>query len=256
MRLAVGVAEDAAGFDAAAGEQDRIVVLPVIAAGVFIDPRRAAEFAHHQQQRPLGHAALVHVVEQCRKTAIERRQKSMFQFAEVVLVRVPGVLRNLAVEAGADGDELDARLDQAACQQAGLAEGIAAVAFAQGGRLAAEIKGLPHGRAGEQLDRALLIRGQTAGFRHAFHRFGLMIDQLQQCGTIFKACRRNIRGQAQFSDIEIRFARIFENRQRIILPAEKAGELAGREVADIAGQLRQLHEARHRVLTRRILRHD
>ena len=50
----------------AAREQHRVAVVPVVAAGVLVDARRAAELAHHHHQRPLQHAALRQVVEQRR----------------------------------------------------------------------------------------------------------------------------------------------------------------------------------------------
>ena len=109
-----GGADDLAAADAAAGqghaERPRIVV----AAGVGVDARRAAELAHPDHQRPVEQAAFLQVAapgprspgRPARSGACTRSKLSwcVSQPFEV------------------DLDERDARLDQPAGQQAALAE--------------------------------------------------------------------------------------------------------------------------------------
>src|SRR5262245_58298855 len=94
--VSIGLAKGAAGLHAAAAEQHRIAMLPMITARILVDSRRAAKFTHHQQQRSLRQSALCQVFEQRRDAAIKRRQELTLQFAEIILVCVPGVLRSLA----------------------------------------------------------------------------------------------------------------------------------------------------------------
>ena len=60
----VGRADNRATLDAAASHEAGEDVRPVIAAGVFVDLRRAAEFAEHDDQRLLQHAGLGEISDQ------------------------------------------------------------------------------------------------------------------------------------------------------------------------------------------------
>src|SRR4029077_18462522 len=83
----VGPAQDAAAADAAAAQRHRKRGAPVIAAGVVVDARSAAEFAGDHDQSSVQHAAVGEVAEQCGQSAVERRQKVAAQCGEVVVVR-------------------------------------------------------------------------------------------------------------------------------------------------------------------------
>src|SRR5262249_19526740 len=119
--------------------------------------RRAAEFAHDQQQRPSRQAALSQVVEQGGEAAVQGRQELVLEVAKVVLVGVPGVLRRLTVEARADGDEFHAGLDEAAGEQQRLAERVAAVAVAHDVGLSTEVERLLYRGARQKSQRSFLI---------------------------------------------------------------------------------------------------
>src|SRR5690606_29630040 len=56
----VGCADDAAAFEAAAGREDELGVIPMVAAGVLIRAalRLAAHFAEGEDNRRIEHAAL------------------------------------------------------------------------------------------------------------------------------------------------------------------------------------------------------
>ena len=72
----VGTTVDCAAANARPGQERRVALRPVIAAGIRIagDPGRAAEFADHDHQRRFEQAALPQVVEQRREGLVEPRQ--------------------------------------------------------------------------------------------------------------------------------------------------------------------------------------
>ena len=72
-------ADDAAAVDAAAAEHHGERRPPVVAAGVLVDPRRAAELAGHDHQRRVEQAAVGQVAEQRRHAGVERRQQLVLQ---------------------------------------------------------------------------------------------------------------------------------------------------------------------------------
>ena len=116
----VGRAVGVAALEAAAGEHAGHRAGPVVAAGVLVDLRRAAELAGADDDRAVQHAAVVEVLDQGRQRLIEVRQQAGLQGVEVLAVRVPA--------ADADGDEADAGLDQPASRERALAERVRAVA--------------------------------------------------------------------------------------------------------------------------------
>ena len=60
----VGGTDDLAAADAAAGEDDGVALRPVVAAGVFVDVRGAAEIAHPDDERGIEQARVGQIVEQ------------------------------------------------------------------------------------------------------------------------------------------------------------------------------------------------
>ena len=89
--------------------------------------RAAAEFADRHDQRVLQQAALVHVGDQGRQAGVEHRARLGLHPLGQVRVVVPGVVVGIG-DLGPDYlDDSRAGLDQAAGQQAALAEGVAAV---------------------------------------------------------------------------------------------------------------------------------
>ena len=117
-------ADDSSALQAAAAEQDREAVGPVIAARVAVDQRRAAELARAADQHVVEHPAVVQVFHERGDGRVERRQV-FFQVLLDVVVMVP--------VARVHGDAGAPRLDQAAGQQGPLAVEVAAVAVAQAG---------------------------------------------------------------------------------------------------------------------------
>ena len=143
----------------------RVALRPVIAAGVFVDHRRAAEIAHPDHQRAVQQAALGQVVEQCRVRLLHRRHETVLELLEVVLVRVPGDAR--AVDRG---DEPHARLDQPPRQQVRLAPRVPAVALADLRRLLRQIECSPGCLRRHQRQCLRLVRrreSRTASLRNA-----------------------------------------------------------------------------------------
>src|SRR5205085_1286574 len=73
------LAEDAAALDAAAAQRYRERRAPVVATGVAVDARRAAELTRHHDQRALQQTTLMQVVEQCRQSAVQRGKQAPLQ---------------------------------------------------------------------------------------------------------------------------------------------------------------------------------
>ncbi len=119
--LFVGRADQLAPLHAGAGEQQRRGLLPVVAAGVFVDLRRAAEFAETDDERILQQSAGRHVFDQRRKTLIELGQL-LVQVFENLGVMVPAAV--------VDRHEPHVVLDEPARQEATLPERGAAIAIA------------------------------------------------------------------------------------------------------------------------------
>jgi hypothetical protein len=79
----------------------------MIAAGVLVDPRRAAEFAPGDHRHVVEQAALLEVFDQSRQALIELRAVIAHQ-VEILRVAVPPAIRQR--------DDTHTRLDQAASQ--------------------------------------------------------------------------------------------------------------------------------------------
>ena len=75
--------------DAAAGHDHRLALRPVVAAGVLVDLRRAAEVAGPVDQRLVQQPAVLQVFEQGGERPVGVRQAAVLERGEVVLVRVP-----------------------------------------------------------------------------------------------------------------------------------------------------------------------
>src|SRR5581483_4227189 len=118
-----GPANDAATADAAAGKHHAERTREVIAAGVAVDARCAAEFPHPDDQRAVETAALTQIAHQGSKSWIDAFAQRLGA-AEIVLMGIPAVRF--------DFDKGNAGLDQATREQAALAERAAAIAIAGG----------------------------------------------------------------------------------------------------------------------------
>src|SRR5262245_31189314 len=141
----VGGADRTAPLDPAAGEQGRVTLAVVLAAGAVVDLGRAAELAHRDDQRRVEQAAPVQVLEQGRQGAVEHPAVAVLHDGEVAVVHIPAavavILDRLDMAAPVDLDEGLARLDQPAGDQAALAERMRAVSLPDGGRFPPEVEG-------------------------------------------------------------------------------------------------------------------
>src|ERR1700722_10684229 len=93
---------DAASANAAAGEENRVAIGPMVAAGTRIDARRAAKFSHGDHQRGAQEPACVEVLNEGRHALVERRQQVVAMFLEAGRMSVPVLALLLVI---VDGDE-------------------------------------------------------------------------------------------------------------------------------------------------------
>ena len=117
--VGVGRAVGLAALDGAAADHDRPAARPVIAAGVLVDARRAAELAHPHEDGVLPHAAIDQVLTRVPMALSSVRLQAGAVGVEGLVVRVPA--------AQGDLDRGDAGFDQAAGQEGGAAEVVGAV---------------------------------------------------------------------------------------------------------------------------------
>src|SRR5262249_33887599 len=119
----IGAAKDCAAGDAGASHDHKTGAGPVIAAASGVDLGGAAEVGLPDNERVVQNASFFQVGQQLGESLVDGRNQSGLERSEVVLVRVPTAV--------GDGDETDARLKQAASEQAALTELVAAVTIAE-----------------------------------------------------------------------------------------------------------------------------
>ena len=119
----VGLSDDVAPGDAAAGEDDGVAARPVVTAAAAAggDLRRPAVLADADDQRLVEKATGFEVDEQAREGAVEPGEEFVLHTGEVIPVGVPPGAGE-AVLVPEDRDEPAAGLDEPACGEAGLAE--------------------------------------------------------------------------------------------------------------------------------------
>src|ERR1700722_5587246 len=103
----VGAADDLAVRQSAAGDNDRHAVRPMRAAACGGDLGRAAEFAHHQDQRAVEEAAALEVGDEGVQAAVDAGEQGLQALEETAPDDVVAVVVEDA-EAAADDHEGDA----------------------------------------------------------------------------------------------------------------------------------------------------
>ena len=217
----VAGAVDVAGLDAAAGQHQAVAEVPVVAAGAGVDLRRAAELAHHHDQRAFQHAAIRPGRQEARHRRVELRQQFVLELGEVVAVRVPG---GVGVRCPGDAGDARAGLDQPPRQQHALTVDVAAVAVAHRGRLAVELKRLLGRWRGEQVEGPGLEAVHLPGGRFAVRP----PRRSRRAGARGRRVgRRRRRRQAQLRHGESRGVRIAQDEQRVADAAEQPPKKPG-----------------------------
>ena len=103
---------DPPAADAASGHQHRLARRPVVAAGVLVDFRSAAEVAGPVDQRFPQEPALLEVLDERRDRLVGLRESTLLERGEVLLVGVPAADAPRVIHR----DESHSRLHQAARQ--------------------------------------------------------------------------------------------------------------------------------------------
>ena len=151
----VGAADDLAVRQSAACDDDRHAVGPVRAAAGGGDLGRAAEFAHHQDQRAVEQAAAFEIGDESVEAAVDAGEEGLEALEETAPDDVVAVIVEDA-EAAADDHEGDACLDQPAGQKGLFAEAVAAVGVADSVGLPLDFDGFS-GLAGEDHVEGLAV---------------------------------------------------------------------------------------------------
>src|SRR5262249_34882521 len=87
--LVIGIADDLAAFDAAAGEHGGPGSAVVIATAIVVDARRSAELAHPDDQGVIEEAAVLQVADQRRHPHVHLRHQPPRRLGDLAVVRVP-----------------------------------------------------------------------------------------------------------------------------------------------------------------------
>ena len=181
---------------------------------VGVQLRRSAELAHHDHERLVEQPALVQVVQEGGEAAVEGRDQADALLRADVAVVEPGdeILMRVPAAVG-DGDERDAPLDQPAGQQEALAEGPAAVAVAEVGRLRFEVEGgLRPGRGRQAI--GLLEVGVVGGPRRRLDRPAAAVERLQVGPPPFEAEAVEAGVIVQVANPEAGLRRVAADRER------------------------------------------
>ena len=203
----------------------------------------------------------MHVVEQRRERAVERRAQRLPHQAEVVAVRVP---RLVDAPAGHHGDEPHAGLDQPAGEQERLAEvrqpaelaGLdAAVAAGVGAVALAELRRVPAtGRRRARVSGDAMIssafcwktfmRSMAAA---SARRADRAVERLAQVVAGAEAVERHLGEEVEAGDRVVGEARVAAD-ERVELRAEEAGLLPADVDAVVPLELGEVHVRRDRLL--------
>src|SRR5262249_22944644 len=144
------------------------------------------------------------------------------------------------------GDEVHARLDEPAREQAPLTERIAAVLIAYAVGLLFDIERTLGARRRDQRMRTL-VEGIARLQRRRTSRFGIRliaIHFVEHGITAFEASAVGRIGDAQIPDAEVRRARVLVHFERVVLIAEETRDAAVETAIDVAAEL---HEREHAV---------
>src|SRR5262249_8495863 len=203
---------------------------PVVAAGRRIDLRRAAKVAEPDHQRRVEQPAIVQVLQQSRVGPIEYRQLAHLEALEIVLMRVPAAIGHR--------HEMNASLDEAARQQAALAEHRAAVALAQLLGLLVDGEGLLRRRRGDER-MGLLVEG-VAGLDdlRRFLDLLLIAVEIAEHGVApLQSLLVTVAGNGQVTDLEAGGVGVIADLKRIELVAKESGDAAVEATVNEAPQL-------------------
>ena len=216
-------------FTPAAGEKCRVASGPVIAAGLVVDLRLAAELADREHQRRREQAALGEIAEECRERLVEPRRVAVLHDLEVAVVVVPAavarVLFGLDVIAPVHLHERHAGLDESPGEQARLAEARAAVAIDRRGLLLREIERGRGRRRCEHFERAQPVLVELARLRELRGSTLGLTERGEQLLPVGQALRREVFRQLQRRNLRS-LGRVVLEPERVARGAERPAALA------------------------------
>ena len=151
----------------------------MVPARLGVDARRAAHFAHHDDECRVQQAPLLQILDQRRINLVEQRQVHVFQHAEVVLVHVVGVAV-MPEDFLMHANERHARLHQPARHEHAGTEQVFSVTIADFLRLAGQVKCLAQLAGRQQVERPALHPVEAADNRRILRLGERLIQVLQQ----------------------------------------------------------------------------
>ncbi len=161
----------------------------MVSAGGVVHARRAAKFAHRDDERLFVEAAIDQIADQRGEGSVERRQQQLGSFGGRVAVRGAVMIPRLRV----DRDERHAPLDQSPSEQSALAEFVAAIGIARRSRFGIDVERFTHLRSGEQVKRGLIIRVEVL-HRHVEFT-ALRIERREQAASVAQPVERQVAGE-------------------------------------------------------------
>ncbi len=256
----VGLAVDVAAFDAGTGEDSGVAIRPVVAAVVAVAVatgadaalRAAAEFAEGDDERFVEEATFVEIRDEGGKAAIEHGGGLVFHAAGEADVDIPGVVVAVGDFRPDHFDDARAGFDQAAGEEAALAERVAAVAVANFVGLIAERERFA-GLAGRDEAEGRVVVFVEVVLGDGLVDFGhALVDHVAEAGAAIEPRFAHFGPQREVIDLDavelvhVHVVARGEQVVRVVRAAEKAG--GARLVDDIAllQRPRQHDERQHR----------
>ena len=131
----VGLAHHLPAANAASRKHHAVASRPMVAAGVLVDLRRAAEVTHPDDQCAIEEPTFLQVIQQRGVSLLHWRHQCVFEPVEIILVRVPSDARTIV-----GGHEARAAFNQPTREQVRLPPRVSAIAFAHLGRFLRQVK--------------------------------------------------------------------------------------------------------------------
>ncbi|MEY5015107.1 MAG: hypothetical protein RIS92_1465 [Verrucomicrobiota bacterium] len=171
-----------AAFGSGAGHDGGVAIRPVVAAvgtvavagGADAFLRGTAKLANHDYERFVEQSARIHVREEGGQTVVEHGSRVVFHpvgEADMMIPRVFVGVRDLGPD---DFDDSSAGFDEAASEQAALAEGVASVAIPHRVSFLVEVEGVPSAAGDDEVQGFLVVVVEVElfdGFLDFRHRF-------------------------------------------------------------------------------------